>query len=270
MYMCVLVFAHEFDAGFGGMMQTISSGKLLVGVAVLLSGMVALAQDAAQADSSLLGKEDARLNAAYKRRVAQLESDPAGLAALRKDERSWIVQRDTQCGKDVACLTQDTKARADYFETQVKGNDPATKASAPISAEILGKWKVQKVLPTDTISCWDQKQADALIGTELEYKPDSLRWKTTTVKNLGATTTTVDAQQFMTDNSGSSSVVTFKMLGIAVPKVKQVAIEHAEVTIQDGSPNGSLEMPGDAVMLNGADSLVFSVCSVWFEARRER
>jgi Lysozyme inhibitor LprI len=237
---------------------------------LLLAGVALFGHAAFAQDETRLGKEDARLNSAYQRRVAQLRSNPDKLAALRKQERNWIVQRDQQCGKNVACLTQATKAHADYFETQVRQNDVATKAGEPIPAEIVGRWVVSKVLPTQTIACWDEKQAQALVGTGLEYKPDSLRWKTTTVRNLGVTATLLEAQQFAEDHSGSGSTVTFAMLEINAAKVKQIAIEHADVTIQDGSAGGSMEMPGDLVMLNGPDSLVFSVCNVWFKAGRVR
>jgi uncharacterized protein YecT (DUF1311 family) len=236
------------------------------GVAVMAMGVVCFGQDTTQ-----LGKEDARLNRAYQQRVSQLRSDPAALLALRVEERKWIAQRDSQCVNDVACLTQDTKAHADYFETQVKQNDPATTASSPIPEELLGRWVVRAVLPAKTVSCWDQKQADALVGTELEYKADSLRWKTTTVRNLGSTTSTVNAAEFAEDNSGmgrDASAVNFGQLGIKAGSVRQIAIGHPDVTIQDGSAAGMMEMPGDTVLVDGRDRLVFAVCNVYFEAGR--
>ena len=230
----------------------------------LLCAALTFAQDAAT-----LSKEDARLNKAYQARVAQLRSDPVALAALRKQERSWIVQRDQQCGKDVACLTQATSAHADYFEAQIKLNDVGAKPANPMPAELLGIWTIRKILPTQTISCWDEKQARALIGTELEYKAESLRWKTTTVRYVNSTFTTVGAEAFAADNSGSQSSVTFKDLGIAAPEVKQFAIEHPDVSIDDGSKGGSTEMPGDQVMLKSPTALVFAVCNVYFEADRK-
>lgn len=232
--------------------------------AALLSTALTLAQDAAT-----LSKEDARLNKAYQARVAQLRSDPAALAALRKQERSWMVQRDQQCGKDVSCLTQATSAHADYFEAQVKLNDVAAKPANPMPAELLGTWMIRKILPMQTISCWDEKQARALIGTNLEYKADSLVWKTTTARYVNSTVTTVKAADFAVDNSGSQSSVTFKGLGITAPEVKQITIEHPDVTIQDGSNGGTTEMPGDHVMLKSRNALVFSVCNVYFEADRK-
>ena len=239
------------------------SGYWALLLALLLSASVSLAQDAAT-----LSKQDARLNQAYQQRVAQLRNDPAKLAALRHQERSWIVQRDHQCGKDVACLMQAASTHAGYFETQVKQNNPAAKPGNPMPREILGAWTIRRQLPTQTVACWDKKQAQALIGTELEYKPDSLRWKTTTVRYVNSTVTAVKAQDFAADNSGSQSYVTFKVLGIAAPEVEQIAIEHPDVTIDDGSKGGTMEMPGDTVLVKSPNALVFAVCNVYFEADR--
>jgi hypothetical protein len=232
--------------------------------AALLNAALTFAQDAAT-----LSKEDARLNKAYQARVAQLRSDPAALAALRKEERTWIVQRDQQCGKDVGCLTQATGAHADYFETQAKQNDSTAKPANPMPAELLGAWTIRKILPTQTISCWDEKQSRSLIGTDLEYKTDRLRWKTTSVRYVNSAVTIVKAEDFAADNSGSQSSVAFKDLGISAPQVKQVTIEHPDVTIDDGSKGGTTEMPGDHVMLKSPSALVFSVCNVYFEAVRK-
>jgi uncharacterized protein len=229
--------------------------------AALLSSALTFAQNA-----SALSKEDARLNKAYQARVAQLRSDPTALAALRKQERSWIVQRDQQCGEEVSCLTQATSAHADYFEAQVKLNDVGAKPANPMPVELLGTWTIRKILPTQTISCWDEKQARALIGTDLEYTADSLVWKTTSTRFVNSTVTKVKAADFAADNSGSQSSVTFKDLGITAPEVKQITIEHPDVTIDDGSKGGTMEVPGDHVMLKSPNALVFSVCNVYFEA----
>lgn len=237
-------------------------------IAFLLSTLVSAAPILAQ-DAATLSKEDVRLNKAYQARVAQLRSDPTALTALRKQERSWIVQRDQQCGKDIACLAQATGAHADYFETQVKQNDTGAKPATPMPAELLGSYTIRKILPTQTISCWDEKQARALIGTDLEYKPDSLRWKTTTVRYVNSSTTNIKAEDFAADNSGSQSSVTFKDLGITAPEVKQITIEHPDVTIADWSHEGTMEMPGETVIVKGPNTLVFSVCNVYFEADRK-
>ncbi len=53
---------------------------------------------------------------------------------------------------------------------------PATGAQ-DIPTVLQGKWIVSRIIPTRTITCWDQKQAEKLIGTEIDYTADSLRWK---------------------------------------------------------------------------------------------
>jgi uncharacterized protein len=245
--------------------------RMMVSVCLLMVLTAPQRFQGSNGHDNTLAREDGHLNNVYRQRVAQLQSDPQGVMELRRQERDWIVQRDQQCGKDVGCLTQATKAHADYFETQVKQNDPATEAGSPIPEMLRGRWAVKKVLPARTIACWDQKQADAMIGTELEYKADSLRWKTTTVRNLGSATSTVEAKQFAEDSSGGDSQdsqVDFGQLGITTPTVQQITIKHRDVLIQDGSAGGRMEMPGDMVMMRDRDRLVFSVCNVYFEAER--
>ncbi|MGA7289712.1 MAG: hypothetical protein WBX02_16535, partial [Terriglobales bacterium] len=44
-----------------------------------------------------------------------------------------------------------------------------------IPQELVGKWIVQRELPARTISCWGEKEAKAILGTEIEYTTDSFR-----------------------------------------------------------------------------------------------
>src|SRR6202041_3165398 len=92
-------------------------GAATPGIALSFSS-VSMAGDAR------LSEQDARLNHAYQQRVAQLSSNPQKLAELRRQELDWLKQRDQQCGKDMACLTAATKARADYLEQQVSQDAP--------------------------------------------------------------------------------------------------------------------------------------------------
>jgi hypothetical protein len=214
-------------------------------------------------DASQLGQEDTRLNQFYQQRVAQLHNDPAKLTALRADERGWIRQRDRYCGKDVDCLARETNVRADYLQNQVRQNDSAAKPGDPIPQQLQGKWIIRKVLPTGTISCWSDKRAKALLGTELEYKSDGFRWEKTSVRNLGVTASTIQADQFAEYNSGSGSHVNFVELGIKSPTVQQIAIDHPDVDIK-----GSGQMPGETVLIKSPDAMIFSVCNIYFEAQR--
>ena len=221
------------------------------------------------AQDARLGQEDARLNRIYQRRVAQLRNDPAKLAELRREETDWIKERDQKCGKDAACLAQETKARADYLEQLFAQGGANPTPTTKIPQELLGKWIIRKVLPTDTIGCLDSKQAQTLVGTEIEYRADSFRWKTTTVQSSGSSTNMIGPQQFAQDNSGSGSHVDFNQLGIAASAVEQITINHPDVKIAELSQNGSAAVPGENVLLSGPNTIILEICNTYFEARRE-
>lgn len=56
-------------------------------------------------------------------------------------------------------------------------------AAQNIPQELVGKWVIQRELPARTISCWGEKEAKAIIGTEIEYAAGSFRWKHIVVKH---------------------------------------------------------------------------------------
>ena len=77
----------------------------------------------------------------------------------------------------------------------------------------------------------------------------------------------VSAEQFERENSSPSvngSQVSFRQLGIKATRVKRMSIRHqpAEITKATG------EIPGDEVLLKNDHTIVFSVCNVYFEAKR--
>jgi hypothetical protein len=140
-------------------------------------------------------------------------------------------------------------------------------SAEPIPNILWGKWTIKRILPTTSISCWDDKQARVLIGTELEYASDFFRWKTTITKNPQVETRTIMAEEFHNENSGRgrlSSHVTFAQIGIKEPKVVQIEIKHnpAEIT------GGTTEIPGDLVVVKNPNTIVLSACGVFFEATR--
>jgi hypothetical protein len=139
--------------------------------------------------------------------------------------------------------------------------------SQTMPKEIFGKWIVIRVIPTTTISCWDNAQAKTLLRTEIEYSPEVFRWKNVVTKRPVAKTTVVTAQQFHDQRSGQghdSSQITFGELGIKANKVTEIAIQHPPANIT----GATVEIPGDVVLVKDADTLIFAVCSVYFEARR--
>jgi len=255
------------EAGSVGTVAYPMNGRLHNGIISLLAACSCATLSAAQA--AALSQEDARLNQVYQRRVAQLRNDPAKLAELRRQEADWIKERDQKCGKDAACLAQATKERADYLEQLVAPAGQNPTPSSKIPQQLLGKWIVRKIVATDTVGCLDIKQAQALVGAEREYRADSFRWKTTNIQSSGSSTNLVGAQEFAQDNSGSGSHVDFNQLGIASSAVEQITINHPDVKIAELSQNGSSAVPGESVLMEGPNTIIFDVCNTYFEARRE-
>jgi len=106
-----------------------------------------------------------------------------------------------------------------------------------------------------------------LIGTELKYSTQLFRWNKVVSKNPTAETITMTAQRFHDENSGggtNSSQVTFTQLGITEEKAVQIVIRHPAANITGATD----EIPGDTVLLKDKDTIIFSVCSVYFEAKR--
>jgi uncharacterized protein len=241
--------------------------RCLSGAIVILVAACSVATLSAQ--DALLSREDARLNRIYQRRVAQLRNDPGKLGELRRQETDWIQERDKKCGKDAVCLAQATKARADYLEQLAGQKGPNPTPVSKIPQELFGKWIVRKILPTDTIGCLDSNQAQALVGTEIEYRADSFRWKTTSVQSSGSATNLVGAQQYAQDNSGKGSRVDFGQLGIAASAVEQITISHPDVKVPELSQSDNVSVPGESVLVEGPNTIIIVVCNNYFQARRE-
>jgi hypothetical protein len=136
-----------------------------------------------------------------------------------------------------------------------------------IPKELWGTWIVRREVPTTTISCWGSKEAKKLIGTELEYSAQLFRWDKVATNNPTAETMTTTAQRFHDENSGGGakdSQVTFLQLGIKEEKVDQIVIQHPAANVT----RGTIEIPGDRVLIKNKNTIIFSVCNVYFEAKR--
>jgi hypothetical protein len=145
----------------------------------------------------------------------------------------------------------------------------ASSAAKDIPTELRGKWKVAREIRTSTISCWGSKEAKQLIGTEIEYSADSLRWKDRVARDPQVAVSSITAEQFQRDYSGGGSAgsqVTFKQLGIRSVATALVVLSHPDIE----PINDAAELPGDTVLFKGKDKIVFSVCNVYFEAHRKR
>lgn len=118
---------------------------------------------------------------------------------------------------------------------------------------------------SDTISRWGEREAKKLIGTEIEYTADSFRWEDNLISHPIFKVTVTKAQEFQEEYSGSGSFVDFGVLGIRVPQVTMVQIEHPPADIT----GDTIEIPGDEVLIKDPNTIIFSVCNVYFEGKRE-
>jgi hypothetical protein len=154
-----------------------------------------------------------------------------------------------------------------YMTVMVLGLLRTTSAQT-IPKELWGKWIVRREVPTTTISCWGEEDAKTLIGTEIEYSAVLFRWQRVVTKDPIAEITTVGAEQFHDENSGKGtncSQVTFRQLGLKADKVSQIVIQHPAASIS----GATVEIPGDSVLIKGKNTIIFSVCNLYFEAERK-
>lgn len=136
-----------------------------------------------------------------------------------------------------------------------------------IPAQLRGTWVVARELPTSTISCWGAKEAKALIGAEIEYTADRFRWKNKVVTRPTVQIAVISADEFHDKNSGggaNDSQVSFRQLGIRATKATQIVISHEPADLT----GATTEIPGDEVLIKDDNTIVFSVCNTYFEARR--
>jgi hypothetical protein len=142
-----------------------------------------------------------------------------------------------------------------------------TAAAQEIPKELLGKWQITRILPTSGLSCWGDEEAQAIVGTEIEYGPSTLRWKDLITRYSGVSVRQISAQQFHDENSGqgrNSSQITFAQLGIEKAKTIQIDIKHPAGDVT----GATTEIPGDSVLLKDQNTIVFSVCGISFAAER--
>jgi len=143
----------------------------------------------------------------------------------------------------------------------------STAPAQTIPKTLWGRWIVRRELPTTTISCWGDQEAKKLIGTDLEYSAGLFRWNKAVTRNPTAETTTITAQNFHDENSGggaNSSQVTFQQLGITKQRVVEIVIQHPAANIT----GGTIQIPGDYVLMKDENTIVFPVCNLYFEAKR--
>jgi hypothetical protein len=138
-----------------------------------------------------------------------------------------------------------------------------------IPKEIWGKWTIRRELPTRTISCWGEADARKIIGTQIEYSDKIFRWNRVTTNDPTAEVRTVTAARFEKENSSPSvngSQVSFQQLGVLAGQVTEISIHHEPADLT----KATVEIPGDSVLVKDANTIIFSVCNLYFEATRAR
>jgi hypothetical protein len=134
---------------------------------------------------------------------------------------------------------------------------------------IVGTWTVSREIPTKTVSCWSKEDTRKLLRTELQYSDKLFRWDKITIENPVAEVRTVTAEQFHDENSGAGphgSEINLQELGINSDSVTEIAIKHSPGHVFTETS----EIPGDDVIVKDPATIVFSVCNVYFEAKRSR
>ena len=149
----------------------------------------------------------------------------------------------------------------------VLGLQGAAERSPSMPEAIVGTWMVSREIPTKTISCWGKGDTKKLIRSELQYSDKIFRWDRTTIENPIVEVRTVTAQEFHDENSGAGphgAEITLPELGINSDSVTEIAIRHSPGHVF----TETIEIPGDDVVVKDPATIVFSVCNVYFEAKR--
>jgi hypothetical protein len=144
----------------------------------------------------------------------------------------------------------------------------ASVAAQDIPQQLHGNWLIKRIVPTTTISCWSYKEAQRIVGTEIDYTANSLRWKDRVAINPLVGVSELSAEEFQQEYSGggaNDSQVNFSQLGIRSQSVTRIKLTHPDI-----KPIwGSYEIPGEEVLVKDKNTIIFSVCNIYFEARRE-
>jgi hypothetical protein len=203
-------------------------------------------------------------------RISSRPGDPYSAEAVRRDVQAlWS----TQFFDDVRLEVEDSRYRPNgkliTFSVREKSDIAriATAQAQTIPEQIWGKWVISRKIPTKTISCWDEAEAKTLLGTQTEYSSEVFRWKDVVTAHPTAEAKMVSAEQFHDDNSGkgsNSSQITFRQLGITAKQVMLISIHHPPANIT----GGTIEIPGDQVLVKNKDTIIFAACNVYFEAKR--
>jgi hypothetical protein len=132
-----------------------------------------------------------------------------------------------------------------------------------LPGELLGTWKIIRVIPTQNQACWPS--ARTLVGATLTYQPGAMRWRGGEVPLTGVVTRSLTAEEFRQEAAQTWGVaLTLADLHIATPIVTEVDLQHEDADIT----GSTTEVPGDSVLLARRNTIVVSACGTFFEAVR--
>ena len=139
-------------------------------------------------------------------------------------------------------------------------------AAQQVPVQLRGKWIVKRVIPTPTAGCLGPGESEQLIGTEIEYSANSMRWKDKVIAHPTVSSASLTAEQFHRQNAGQASEqVTYLMLGIQSATATEVSLVGPDENI----PRDRVGVvPGDNVLIKDRNTIVFDFCNVFFEAAR--
>ena len=136
-------------------------------------------------------------------------------------------------------------------------------AQESMPAQMMGTWKIVRLLPTKNTGCWGG--AKSLVGSTLSYSPKAMRWQGGSVPLTGVITRTQTTETFQQENeSAFGASLTLADLKIMSPKVLEVDLQHEDADVT----GATTEVPGDSVLLVGRNTIVVSACGTYFEATR--
>jgi hypothetical protein len=133
-----------------------------------------------------------------------------------------------------------------------------------LPSQLAGSWRITRILPTHNTACWNDEQAQPLVGSTLSYSRDAMQWRGGTVPVQGVVVRQVTEKEFRNENSGSSGGVDFLQLGIRTRQVMEVDLQHEDADIT----GATTEVPGDSILVAGPNRIIVSACGVFFEATR--
>ena len=124
---------------------------------------------------------------------------------------------------------------------------------------IVGRWRIQKILPTHNPQCWDEDEAKALIGNTLTYQAHAMTWRGGTEPISYALSRTQNRSSFMEEYK-----VDLPELGITAQSVEEIDLQHEDADVT----GATTEIPGDTILVAGRGRIVVSACGVFYSAIR--